>query len=120
MMLERAALEQGEGLLRHFVKLDAIQLAASIEQTEQVATNVIGTSRVMVPLAGLIDVGEEVKRLEKKQQALQKEQQKLYGMLGNQNFLASAPEAVVEKNKARLAELNQQLALLQEQLSSLQ
>ena len=48
----------------------------------------------------------EAKSLEKKLENLKKEQQKLNGMLGNEKFVSQAPADVIEKNKARLEEVN--------------
>ncbi len=65
---------------------------------------------VFVDLAGLVDVAAEIKRLEK-------EQEKTVGFieakrrkLADQTFAARAPEAVVAKERAQLAELEDKLA----------
>ncbi|MEL6684540.1 MAG: valine--tRNA ligase [Pseudomonadota bacterium] len=56
-----------------------------------------------IPLADLIDVKEEIARLEKTMQKLGKELGGLRGRLNNPKFVASAPEDVVEEAKANLA-----------------
>jgi valyl-tRNA synthetase len=56
-----------------------------------------------IPLAGLIDVAEEVARLEKSLGKLGKELGGLRGRLNNPKFVASAPEEVVIEAKANLA-----------------
>lgn len=117
---EREAIVTGQGILNHFVRLESLDISDNVNgNTEHAAVNVIGHSRIVVSLEGLIDVGQEVDRLRKKMAALQKEQEQLDKMMGNADFLERAPLAVVEKNKARLAEINQQLGALEEQLTSL-
>ncbi|SFR45669.1 valyl-tRNA synthetase [Yoonia tamlensis] len=56
-----------------------------------------------LPLADLIDVPEEIARLEKTLQKLAKELGGLRGRLNNPNFVASAPEEVVAEAKENLA-----------------
>ncbi len=113
-------LKRTEDTLRHFVALDHIILERQIDKKpEQVATGVVGHCKIMIPLAGLIDVEQEVARLKKQQATLSKDQQKLLGMLNNPQFLERAGEDVVAKNKGLLNEVNQQLRVLEEQLAGL-
>ena len=56
-----------------------------------------------IPLADLIDVAEEITRLEKTMQKLGKELGGLRGRLNNPKFVASAPDDVVAEAKANLA-----------------
>ncbi len=56
-----------------------------------------------IPLADLIDVAEEIARLEKTMQKLGKELGGLRGRLNNPKFVASAPDEVVAEAKANLA-----------------
>src|SRR5690349_18929419 len=60
-----------------------------------------GTVVVELDTSGTVDVAAERKRLEKDLAAAQKELAQTTGKLGNDAFLAKAPEAVVEKIKAR-------------------
>lgn len=59
---------------------------------------------VVVPLEGLVDITEEVKRLQKTIDKVQKDIDLLTKKLSNKNFVANAPEDVVEKDKALLEE----------------
>jgi valyl-tRNA synthetase len=56
-----------------------------------------------LPLADIIDVAEEKARLEKTLAKLEKELGGLRGRLKNPNFVASAPEEVVEEARENLA-----------------
>ena len=69
---------------------------------------------------GVIDLGQEAERLaNKKQHDLKEEQAQLYKMMDNQSFLERAPQTVVQKNKDRFHEVNQQLKALDKQLTGL-
>jgi len=72
-----------------------------------------------LPLSGLIDPVKERKRLEKQNEKLKKEIQKLAGRLQSKGFVDKAPEAVVAKAKAELAELEDQAAKVKTSLESL-
>ena len=73
----------------------------------------------MVPLAGLIDVQAERDRIEKELDKSNKDKQRIEGKLGNENFVAKAPEEVVAKERAKLDALIQQIATLHDQLTKL-
>ncbi|MEM9097658.1 MAG: valine--tRNA ligase, partial [Pseudomonadota bacterium] len=57
---------------------------------------------VNLPLAGVIDVAVEQARLEKSLAKLEKEIKGLQGKLGNETFLAKAPDHVIEEQRERL------------------
>ncbi len=67
---------------------------------------VIGEATAAIPLAGVIDLATERARLEKEVGKLEAEASKLERKLGNANFLAKAPEEVVEENRERLADMS--------------
>ncbi|PVZ72503.1 valine--tRNA ligase [Pelagibaculum spongiae] len=79
------------------------------------ATAVVGELELLLPMAGLIDVDAELKRLDKELEKLGKNIAKLEGKLNNQGFIAKAPEAVVEKERNTLAEQKSTLETLQQQ-----
>ena len=72
-----------------------------------------------LPLSGLIDPEKERNRLEKQNEKLTKEIQKLAGRLKSKGFVDKAPEAVVEKARKELAELEEQASKVQSSLKSL-
>lgn len=75
---------------------------------------------VIVPLEGLVDIEEEIKRIHKNIEKLQKEASGLSARLENKNFLANAPEDIVAQGKAQLHELQGRITALQTQLGRLQ
>jgi valyl-tRNA synthetase len=72
-----------------------------------------------LPLSGLIDPEKERKRLQKQQDKLEKEIQKLAGRLKSKGFVDKAPAEVVEKAKAELAELEDQAKKVENSLEAL-
>jgi len=74
---------------------------------------------VELDTAGAIDVAAERKRLEKDLAAARKEVEQTRRKLDNADFLAKAPEAVVAKNRARLAQAEADIARLESLLAAL-
>jgi valyl-tRNA synthetase len=83
------------------------------------AAAVVGTLRVMIPLAGLIDLGAEKARLAKEISRIEVEIKKCEGKLGNANFVANAPAEVVIQERQRIADWNTTLGALREQAQKL-
>jgi len=83
------------------------------------ATQVVGQLELLVPLAGLIDVAAERERLTREAGKLEQEIERLDARLANTGFTAKAPPPVVERERARLAELGATRDTLLAQLGAL-
>ncbi len=83
------------------------------------AAAVVGAMRVLIPLAGLIDVTAEKTRLAKEISRIEGEIKKCEGKLGNANFVANAPAEVVAQERQRITDWGTQLNALREQLRKL-
>jgi len=83
------------------------------------AAAVVGSLRVLIPLAGLIDLSAEKTRLAKEIGKIESEIKKCEGKLGNANFVANAPAEVVTQERQRIVDWNTQLAALREQAAKL-
>jgi len=67
-----------------------------------------------------IDLSPIIDRLSKQREKLQKEADKLSGMLSNERFVANAPESVITENRNGLADAHDKITKIDEQLKSLQ
>jgi valyl-tRNA synthetase len=83
------------------------------------AAAVVGSLRVLIPLAGLIDLDAEKTRLAKEIARVAGEIKKCEGKLGNANFVANAPAEVVTQERQRIADWTTQLNALREQAQKL-
>lgn len=83
------------------------------------ATAVVSTSKLIVPLADLIDLESEIKRQEKKLEKLTNEKNSLSGRMKNEKFVANAPKELVEQTNARIAEITAQEDVIKELIESL-
>jgi valyl-tRNA synthetase len=80
---------------------------------------VVGDLQIGVRLAGTIDVAAEQARLDKDLTKTNKERQGVQGRLGNPSFVDRAPPDIVEKERARLTELEEKIAKLTRSLERL-
>ncbi|MGI5920409.1 MAG: valine--tRNA ligase [Syntrophomonadaceae bacterium] len=74
------------------------------EKPRQAVSALTATAEIYVPLEGIIDVDKEVARLEKELGNVENDMKKSLAKLGNEKFLAKAPQEVVEKEQSRLKE----------------
>jgi valyl-tRNA synthetase len=75
----------------------------------------VGTMKLLIPMAGLIDKDAELKRLDKEINRLTDEIARIEQKLANPSFVDKAPAAVVEKERSRLAEQSTAIGNLQTQ-----
>ncbi|MFF7282340.1 valine--tRNA ligase [Streptomyces griseorubiginosus] len=83
------------------------------------ATLPVAGATVALDLSGTIDVAAERKRLAKDLASAEKEKAQAEAKLGNEAFLAKAPDNVVEKIRTRLTKAEGDIVRLQNQISNL-
>ena len=102
-------------LLNKLAKLESVRVLQVGEEAPMSATALVGDMQVLVPMAGLIDKGAELARLDKEIVRLDGEVKRVGGKLSNEGFVAKAPAEVLDKERAKLAEAEQALGKLVEQ-----
>ncbi|WP_311567701.1 valine--tRNA ligase [Photobacterium arenosum] len=116
---DAARLQQNQAVLVALAKLDSLQVLADGEATPACATALVGKSTLMIPMAGLIDKDAELARLDKEMAKTQGEIKRIAGKLGNEGFVAKAPEAVVAKEREKLEGYKETLIKLEEQKATI-
>ncbi|MGR5152928.1 valine--tRNA ligase [Photobacterium swingsii] len=112
---DAARLQANTVVLQSLAKLDSIKVLADGEETPACATALVGKSELMIPMAGLIDKDAELARLDKEVAKIQGEIKRIEGKLGNEGFVAKAPEAVIAKEREKLEGYQETLAKLETQ-----
>ncbi|MCO7225368.1 valine--tRNA ligase [Pleionea sp. CnH1-48] len=116
---DKRRLQENETFLSTLAKIESIQWTEADDELPMAATSLVGDMEILIPMAGLIDVEAEKARLTKELDKIGKEKARLAGKLSNPNFVDRAPEAVVAKEKEKLAEVEGVLSKLEEQKAQL-
>ena len=98
-----------------------LRIEAALEQKPPKAVAlVVGAVECYLPLAGLVDIDAERARLTKELDGLAAQIARLEKLLANEGFCSKAPTHVVDKERARLVDLQERRARIQARLVSLQ
>lgn len=107
------------GISRTFIdrlaRLEAVTLLSEGEEAPASATALVGEMEILIPMAGLIDKDAELARIAKAMEKIEKDVARTTGKLSNEKFVSNAPEAVIEKERAKLADAESQLTKLKAQ-----
>ncbi len=109
-------------VFRFLARIDAERLEFRDEPDEapdKAISLVVDDAIVYLPLAGLVDVEAERRRLEGEIAEVEAEIARTGRLLENENFLTRAPEGVIAKHRERLSAAQERLALLQSRLAEL-
>jgi valyl-tRNA synthetase len=117
---DRRLLDLHATLLQTLARVEEIGLLPAGAEPPPAATALLGSMKILVPMAGLIDVAAERQRLEKNRAKAKADLQRCEGKLGNQHFLARAPDHVVDKERARFETLQREIQQFSEQLEKLE
>ncbi|WP_434348525.1 valine--tRNA ligase [Myxococcus virescens] len=112
----RELLERWRAYLMPLAGLSEVEIGAPGTKPPQAAAFVGTNLEIYVPLAGLIDLDAERDRLRKEIARTEQEAAGVLRKLENPNFVAKAPPDVVEKDRARVEELKERKAKLQDHL----
>lgn len=119
---EKAQIARIEPLFKALAKVESITFLTDAEQPPLSSSSVVGRISVFVPMKGLIDPKAELGRLQKDLDKVQKQHDQIASKLANEGFVAKAPAAVVEGEKAKLTEFSDQLVKIKanmEQIAAL-
>jgi valyl-tRNA synthetase len=91
--------------IRRLARLESVEVGPPPGDAGPTAKVLAAGAELHLPLAGLLDLDEELARLEKERDGLDAEARRAEAKLANGDFVAKAPPAVVDKTRARLAEV---------------
>ncbi len=116
---DRTRLRSTENLLKRLAKVERIEWLQPEQESPPAAIQLVGDLKILVPLEGLIDLDAERTRLAKEIDKRRTELDRIQKKLGNKSFVAKAPESVVNKEKAKAADVEAALLLLENQRTRL-
>ncbi|WP_444283533.1 valine--tRNA ligase [Granulicatella adiacens] len=114
-----AVLKENESYIARFSNPEEFVYGEDVEAPSDAVTSVITGAEIYLPLAGLINIEDEIARLEKEAEKLQQEVDRVEKKLSNEKFVAKAPAAVVEAERAKGADYQAQREAVLERIATL-
>lgn len=95
---------RNEIYVQRFCNTSSFTASLGLETPDKAMTAIVTGAELYLPLAGLIDIDQEIARLEKELQNLNNEVLRVEKKLGNEGFVSKAPAKVIEEEKAKMAD----------------
>ena len=116
----RNTFEEGKLFFASLAYANEVAVREDKEGIAQDAVSVvIAGATIYIPFAELVDIAQEIERLQKEEKRLEGELKRVNGMLANEKFISKAPAAKIEEEKAKLAKYTQMMEQVKERLAQL-
>ncbi|CAM3318563.1 valine--tRNA ligase [Paenibacillus lupini] len=99
---EAAIVSRNEEFVRRFCGTSLLETGVAIAAPDKAMTAIVTGAELYLPLAGLIDISQEITRLEKEVATLNSEVERVEKKLNNEGFVAKAPAKVIEEERAKM------------------
>ena len=115
----KRVLDENADYVENFLHPKELTVASEVEAPKLAKTAVIPGAQIFVPLTELVNVDDELEKMEKEEKRLEDEVARCEKKLANKGFVDHAPEAVVNKEKEKKADYESQLAGVRERIQDL-
>lgn len=112
-------LKGNQNYIDRFCNPEELVIDSSLEAPELAMSAVLTGATIYLPLAGLINIEEEIARLEKELDKWNKEVKRVQGKLANERFVANAPEEVVVQEREKEADYLEKQKAVEERIAQL-
>ena len=117
---EKPIFEEIEAYIKRLARVENISYAdMNAPVPPKSATAVVSASKIILPLADLIDLDAEIARQQKKLDKLTAEKKSMLGRINNPKFVANAPKELITQTKDRIAEIEIQEKVINDLILSL-
>lgn len=114
-----SVLEENAAYIERFCNPETLTIDHNIEAPEKSMSAVVSGAELFMPLEGLIDIEEELKRLQKELDKWAKEVKLVQGKLSNERFVSKAPESVVAEERKKEADYLEKHATVEKRMEEL-
>ena len=115
---DKEVFESGRMFFERLASASSVEVGDSFDMPDAV-TVVTDSARIFIPLDDLVDREKEIARLEKEKKSVQKDIDFSSNKLNNQGFIAKAPAAQIENEKAKLAKAQEKMAKIEQSIAAL-
>ncbi|EEQ68181.2 valine--tRNA ligase [Lactobacillus jensenii 1153] len=123
IQLDKAAdkkiLDDNSEYVQNFLHPKKLEVSTEIAAPKLAKTAVIPGAQIFVPLADIVDLDEELAKMEKEAKRLEGEVMRASKKLSNEGFVKNAPEAVIAKEKEKQADYESQLEAVKARMQEL-
>jgi valyl-tRNA synthetase len=114
------ALESNRGYLERFCNPEELHIGVDLTTPDKAMSAVVTGVEIILPLAGLINIDEEIARLKKEWEKLNGEVDRVQKKLSNQGFVAKAPEKVIAEEREKEQDYLEKRAAVEARIKELQ
>ena len=111
--------KKGTEFFKRLSSASDVSVGEKFDGMDKAVSIITESARIYIPMDELVDFEAEREGLDKEKEKLQKENDVVNGKLNNPNFVAKAPEKVVEAQRKALCEYTEKMKLLDESLNKL-
>ena len=112
-------LDDNVDYVNNFLHPKTLKVDTTIDAPKLAKNAVIPGAQIFVPLTELVNIDEEIAKMEKEAEQLESEVARSEKKLANKGFVDHAPEAVVNKEKAKKEDYESQLAGVRQRIQDL-
>ncbi|MCE9583141.1 MAG: valine--tRNA ligase [Planctomycetes bacterium] len=106
-------------LVQDSANLTKLDIGTALAAPPSSATQVVAGNHLFIPLAGIVDPAKEKERLENTKKKAADQSASIRRKLDDAKFVQNAPPELVEKERARLADFDEQVASVEKSLEEL-
>lgn len=112
-------LSKNVGYIERFCNPEQLTIAIDAKAPDKAMTAIVTGAEIILPLAGLINIDEEIARLQKEWDKLNKEVERVQKKLSNEGFLKKAPEKVIAEEKAKEQDYSEKRSAVEARMNEL-
>jgi valyl-tRNA synthetase len=112
-------LEGNRGYIVRFCNPENLEIGIEVNGPEKAMTAVVTGLEIIMPLEGLINIDEEIARLQKEKEKLDKEVERVQKKLSNEGFVKKAPDKVIEEERAKEKDYVEKRAAVEARINEL-
>jgi len=115
----KAMVEADRNHIFNLANLESLDVEINAVEPKGVATAVIGSIKIFVPIAGIVDISGEMARLEKELGRIARDLQQSSRKLANRDFMAKAAPEIIRKEEEKMKECQKKFNTLETALKKL-
>ncbi|MEK4923654.1 valine--tRNA ligase [Cytobacillus sp. FSL R5-0569] len=112
-------LSKNVGYIERFCNPEQLTIAIDAKAPDKAMTAIVTGAEIILPLAGLINIDEEIARLQKEWDKLNKEVERVQKKLSNEGFIKKAPEKVISEEKAKEQDYSEKRSAVEARMNEL-